>query len=83
MTKEKWIEHIEVVTGLVRPSFGGNVDTWKSAISTHMACNPGCDDCKSRKATRRANRNRVNREECYKAAGLVKGRTGLGRVIWE
>jgi len=81
MTREKWIEHIEKASGLMPPSQGGNAESWHTFVTAHRLA--GCADCLARLKTAKAARSRKAREEAYKLAGLVKGRTGLGRVIWE
>jgi len=42
-----------------------------------------CEICKARIKTIKASVNRKLREDVYRSLGMVKGRTGLGRVIWE
>jgi hypothetical protein len=81
MTKEKWIEHMEE-SGMVRPSRGGDKEAWKELISYHKLI--GCESCKARAKTRKANSNRKAREDCYRSAGLVKVRGAVtGAVYWE
>ena len=86
MTKEQWIRHIEFVTGLKRPSDedGAMSSVWKQAYVNHKTDLPYCEHCKARRSTRRATRNRKNREECYKSAGLVKVIGSVsGQTYWE
>jgi hypothetical protein len=83
MTREKWLEHIQAVCGLKPMEKTAEYATWVEAVRWHHTACPDCPECKSRKKTRRATASRMAREEAYKLAGLVKGRTGLGRVIWE
>jgi hypothetical protein len=81
MTGEKWVEHIEASCGLTRPSKGGDRAKWDEAIAYHKLVD--CKACNERRRTRKATIARKSREQAYTDAGLVKGRTGLGRVIWE
>ena len=83
MTKEKWQGHIERVTGLMSPDLGGDLQAWKEAVAYHGLMQPGCPDCAARRRTRKTTAARKDREELLREIGLVKGRTGLGRVIWE
>jgi len=44
----------------------------------------GCEQCKARLKTRRANANRRGREDAYRSAGLVKVIGSVsGRTYWE
>jgi hypothetical protein len=83
MTREKWLEHIEQVSGLKPLEQGGDYAAWQEAVQYHTICRPDCPECKARKKTRMATANRKAHEQVLRDAGLVKGRTGLGRVIWE
>lgn len=83
MTKEKWQGHIEQVTGRMNPDLGGDLQDWKEAVAYHGLMQPDCPDCAARRRTRKTTGARKDREELLREIGLVKGRTGLGRVIWE
>lgn len=83
MTREKWLEHMETVAGQGLSSKGGDAAIWREEIKLHKEIRPDCPECKARIKTIHARNIRQAREEAYKFAGLVKGRTGLGRVIWE
>lgn len=83
MTREKWLEHIEAVTGKAAPLNCAAVPEWSAAVREHHRICPDCQDCKAREKSRKRAASRKDREDAYKLAGLVKGRTGLGRVIWE
>jgi hypothetical protein len=89
MTKQEWIEHIQGTAanqngpGLIPPSEGGNAEEWHRVLTAHRNSDSGCPACKARSRILKAARARKDREQAYRDAGLVKGRTGLGRVIWE
>jgi len=83
MTKEKWIQHMEEISGLTRPSKGGNVEEWLAAKASHKNQTPDCRECNDRRKTRRATASRKAREQLMIDCGLVKGKTALGRTIWE
>lgn len=83
MTRENWLGHIQAVCGLKPMEQTAEYKTWVEAVRWHHTACPDCPECKARKKTRRAAAARMAREEAFKLAGLVKGRTGLGRVIWE
>ena len=81
MTKENWIRHMEE-TGAVRPSLGGSKAAWQGVIAEHRAA--GCEMCKARAKTQRANSSRKAREDCYRSAGLTKVIGSVsGSVYWE
>jgi len=81
MTRTTWIEHMERTTGLKRPSLGGDTEEWSRARKNHAEA--GCQECKARTRAIRANERRAAREGLLREIGLVKGRTALGRTIWE
>lgn len=89
MNKQAWIEHIQGTAanqngpGLIAPSQGGNAEEWHRVVTAHRHSDPGCPSCKDRARTRRQTTGRKIREQMCRDAGLVKGRTALGRVIWE
>ena len=83
MTREKWLEHIQAVCGLKPMEKTAEYATWTEAVAYHKMVRPDCPECKARKKTRMATANRKAHEQVLRDAGLVKGRTGLGRVIWE
>lgn len=81
MTKEAWVKHIEFSENLDRPSLGGDKDRWIAAVRRHAAV--GCIHCAARARTRRATMGRKAMDQARLDAGLRRGRTGLGRLIWE
>ena len=56
MTKEAWCQHIESISGLVRPSRGGDFRQWRNFIASHNKT--GCVECKQRAKTAKANATR-------------------------
>lgn len=80
MTKEKWIEHMES-EGIVRPSKGGDVLTWKETQKAHKQA--GCQDCKDRMKTIRANNYAKDRHESMTSLGLVRVKGNLGGTYYE
>ena len=86
MTKETWIRHIEDVTGHIRPSAdnGSIAGDWKQAVALHKELRPDCEDCKARRKTYRASKNRKAREDVYKSCGLTKVIGSVsGQTYWE
>lgn len=83
MTKQAWISHIQEVAGVLPPSQGGEFEAWREAVRAHAQAEPHCPACKARSLTTRASYRRKMMEDVYKGMGLKKGKTALGRVIWE
>ncbi|MCR4330482.1 MAG: hypothetical protein NUV49_01215 [Patescibacteria group bacterium] len=85
MTKENYIRHMEELTGLIRPSSpdGCSPEAWKQAQRQHKRDTPNCPICKARVKSVRANNAKKAHDELMKDCGLVKGKTALGRIIWE
>lgn len=81
MTKADFQRHIVLVTGCPRPS--ENLREFVDAKIRHLRENPDCPECKARRRTIRASEARRRREGLFRDCGLVKGKTGLGRTIWE
>ena len=82
MTKEAWCQHIESISGLVRPSRGGDFRQWRNFIASHNKT--GCVECKQRAKTAKANATRKNRDSAMELCGLTKVRGAVsGRVYWE
>lgn len=80
MNKETWIKHMEETNGIIRPSQGGNKDTWKEYIVEHKAFN--CELCADRARTRKTNRinrerNEVLKDICGTSARAAKLDMGL------
>jgi len=82
MTKENWIKHMEEISGLIRPSFGGSQQAWIDFRNGHKSTN--CPICKDRAKTKRANSNRKAKEDVYRSCGLTKVIGSVsGSVYWE
>jgi len=81
MTKEKWLEHAEMVTGLTSPSHGGNREAWRTALAEHLK-NP-CTECKARQRTRKANKNSRIARAVYRDLGMVRVKGNLGGIYHE
>ena len=81
MTKEKWIQHIEMSENLVRPSILGNNFLWAPALKRHQ--DTGCGSCKDRQATRNRNKNARDKREVYESLGLKRVTGELGGVYYE
>jgi hypothetical protein len=84
ISRRDWERHIEEALGMSLPRHGGDPVLWIEAIDKHRA---GCPICDARVRTQRRNIRaaaaRAAREDCYRSLGMTKGKTALGRTIWE
>ncbi len=83
MTLQKWQIHIDGIApdGIKRPSAGGNKETWRAWYNQHL--NVGCQDCKERMRTRKANQSAKAKHQAYIDAGMVRVRGALGGIYYE
>lgn len=82
MDKQTWIMHMVNSTGLTRPSFGGDIEAWKSATQGHLLA--GCQECAARRKT--AHRSMVQRQfnDGMRSLGLTRVVGAVsGKVYWE
>ncbi len=80
MTKEQWTEHMES-DGLVAPSKGGSVESWRAACRDHLA--KSCRMCQLRSRTLRASRRVKEIRSVYADLGMVRVKGNLGGTYYE
>ena len=86
MTKEKWIQHIEEVSGIKRPGAENQVSVvrFNIEIADHKGRFPDCPICKERRRTRLATYRRKLKDQVMKDLGMVKVKGCVsGKVYWE
>jgi len=70
MTRIDWVLHIEKSAGVVRPSAGGDRETWRAAVRSHVDAR--CPHCVARAKTCRRNRDARIVRGLYRSAGLTR-----------